>query len=129
MKPRLSEECARKIRTEVPVEIIVGRDVPLRWDGDRYRGPSPFTAGRTELEVRPADNRFNGPATGNYGNPIDWLRKRRHMHPRSAMEALADEFGIELEFEDVRVTDHRDRKRAVAEFFADCRALGLRDAS
>jgi hypothetical protein len=78
------------VKRSNPVEDVIGRDINLVRSGKVYRGLCPFHKDHNpSLTVDPARQRWKCWACGAEGDVIDWVKSRRGLATREAIDALA----------------------------------------
>ncbi|TMJ96747.1 MAG: DNA primase [Actinobacteria bacterium] len=92
------------------VEIVSAR-TPLRRVGARWTGRCPFHEERTpSFSVNATDKLFYCFGCGKGGDLITFIREAEGLDFAEAVEALADRYGIELEYEESS-PQHEERRR------------------
>lgn len=87
-------ELAAKIKAAVSLPDVVSRTEKLEKKGDEYKGLCPFHSERTPSFAVKAEF-YHCFGCGAHGDAIDFVQHRHGMDFRQAVEALADEYGIE----------------------------------
>lgn len=102
-KKIITKESIADVKRQVSIVDLINDDVGLDEVDNYYVGPSPFLGTRAKsLCVNAEAGRFRCIVTGKYGDSIDYMRQRFRMGFIEAVEALADRYGIEVEYESDR---------------------------
>ncbi|HZS58078.1 MAG TPA: DNA primase [Gemmatimonadaceae bacterium] len=117
------EEVKERVREAADIVQIIGESVPLKRQGNTYRGPCPFHNGK--------DRNFTiWPKTGYYkcfvcheqGDVFSFLQKRLGMDFPTALKSVAEKSGIEIPRSDPRGASAPDPREAAWETLATASA-------
>src|ERR1700759_795347 len=99
---RYTADSRDRVFQAVDMLTLVERRVDLRRAGvDSYFGLCPFHDERTgSFHVRPDEKHYHCFVCQESGDPFDFVMQTEGLDFKSAMEALADRFGVQLETED-----------------------------
>lgn len=99
----ITKESIAAVKKQVPIVDLIDSDVGLDDVGGYFAGPSPFLlSGGKSLCVNAEAGRFRCVATGKCGDSIDYMKHRFRMSFVEAVEALAEQFEIEIRYEKER---------------------------
>ncbi len=100
--PRFTPDSKERVRDAVDMLTLVSARTELRRAGvNSYFGRCPFHEERTgSFHVRPEEKHYHCFGCQMSGDPFDFVMETEGLDFVSAMEALADRFGVTLEIED-----------------------------
>ena len=108
--PRITRSCIDEIKTRVNIYDVVSPIVKLRKSGRNFVGLSPFTNEKTpSFYVLPEKNIFNCFSSGYAGDSFRFLELYEKLTFTEAIEAIANRFGINLQYERGAPPAGRDR--------------------
>jgi DNA primase len=94
------------------VEVVAARTQLRRASGSRYMGRCPFHEERTpSFSVNPADKLFYCFGCGKGGDVISFVRETENLDFVGAIEALAERFRVQLEYEESSPRIEAERRR------------------
>lgn len=112
--PRYTPDSRDRVLDAVDMLSLVGSRVELRRAGaDSYFGLCPFHDERSgSFHVRPDEKHYHCFGCQASGDPFTWVMETEGLDFKSAMEALADRFGVKLETvdEDPAAAARRERR-------------------
>ncbi len=112
--PRYTPDSRDRVLDAVDMLSLVGSRIELRRAGvDSYFGLCPFHDERSgSFHVRPDEKRYHCFGCQASGDPFTWVMETEGLDFKSAMEALADRFGVKLETvdEDPAAAARRERR-------------------
>ncbi len=92
---RFGEEFLDRIRGEVELVELIGRDLQLKKAGKNFLACCPFHEEKSaSFTVAPARNTYRCFGCGAAGDAIEWMRTRHHMSFPDAVAHLAAQCGI-----------------------------------
>ena len=98
--PRITRSCIDEIKTRVNIYDVVSPIVKLRKSGRNFVGLSPFTNEKTpSFFVLPEKNIFKCFSSGYAGDSFRFLELYEKLTFTEAIEAIANRFGINLQYE------------------------------
>ncbi|RKT82752.1 DNA primase [Saccharopolyspora antimicrobica] len=130
MAGRIRESDIAEVRDRIRIDDVVGEYVALRSaGGGAQKGLCPFHDEKTpSFNVRPSHGTFHCFGCGEGGDVIAFLMKIEHLGFVESVERLADQAGIQLQYEGGAPGPKRDRgtrarmveaHRIAAEFYAE----------
>ncbi|MGD0998996.1 MAG: DNA primase, partial [Thermoleophilia bacterium] len=91
---------------------VVGQYTQLKKAGANFMGRCPFHEEKTpSFSVDPAEKLYYCFGCGEGGDLLSFVEKKENLDFAQAVEALADRFGVQLEYEETSVRADADRKR------------------
>ncbi len=112
--PRYTPDSRDRVLDAVDMLSLVGSRIELRRAGvDSYFGLCPFHDERSgSFHVRPDEKHYHCFGCQASGDPFTWVMETEGLDFKSAMEALADRFGVKLETvdEDPAAAARRERR-------------------
>ena len=91
---------------------VVGQYTQLKKAGANFMGRCPFHEEKTpSFSVDPAEKLYYCFGCGEGGDLLSFVEKKENLDFAQAVEALADRFGVQLEYEESSVRADADRKR------------------
>ncbi|MBA2625724.1 MAG: DNA primase, partial [Acidimicrobiia bacterium] len=110
------QEDVERVRSAIPLEVLIGESVGLRRSGTRYIGLCPFhTEKSPSFNVNPDLGFFMCFGCQKSGDAITFLRETQGLDFREAVESLASRAGISLRYDDARTTGVAKRRNALVE--------------
>jgi DNA primase len=102
VSPLYAEDSKDRVREAIDMVALVSQRVELRRAGvDSYFGRCPFHDERTaSFHVRPDEKHYHCFGCGESGDAFDFVMQTEGLDFRTALESLADRFGVTLEKED-----------------------------
>ncbi|MDA3629084.1 DNA primase [Saccharopolyspora sp. WRP15-2] len=130
MVGRIRESDIAEVRDRSRIDVVVGEYVALRnAGGGAQKGLCPFHDEKTpSFNVRPSHGTFHCFGCGEGGDVIAFVMKIEHLGFVEAVERLADQVGVQLQYEGGAPGPKRDRgtrarmveaHRIAAEFYAE----------
>ena len=102
--PKIKRNSIDDLRARVNLVDVVGPYVTLKRAGAKWKGLSPFATEKTpSFFVDPQKNLYYCFSTGQGGDIFKFVQAKENLGFQEAAEALAQRFGVVLEYED----DHR----------------------
>jgi len=96
----IARRSSDQIRHRVRITDVVSSVVALKQSGNQYRGLSPFSKEKTpSFYINPDKNVFYCFSSNQGGDVIRFLQLNENLNFNEAVEALADRFQIQLEYE------------------------------
>jgi DNA primase len=127
MSGRISEKVIHQIQERVNLVEIIGQDVKLRRTGNNWVGLCPFHSdGKPSFSVNPDKGFYYCFGCREGGNAVSYLMKQRGMSYVEALESLASQTGIELEFEEgdrARWSQTRERRKTLQDLNREALSL------
>jgi len=109
---RIKDESVERVKTAMEILPLVEDVVRLRKSGSTYKGLCPFHQERTpSFTVSPARGTFKCFGCGEGGDAITFVEKTENVDFVSAIELLAQRFGVELEYEEASPEQEQKRRR------------------
>lgn len=106
----IKTEDVATVRERADIEDVVGGYVTLKRAGANLKGLCPFHDEKSgSFYVNPGKNLWNCFGCGEGGDVIAFVQKIDHLPFAEAVERLADQFGIELRYEDAKPGDDAAR--------------------
>lgn len=122
---RFSDAFLVRIRNEVDLADLVGRDLVLKRSGKNAVACCPFHEEKSpSFTVTPQKNSYYCYGCGAKGDAIDWMRNRHHMSFPDAVAYLAGVCGLPLPAPEMNGTDDWALRRRLAGLYQ-----ALKDAS
>ena len=91
---------------------VVGQYTQLKKAGANFMGRCPFHEEKTpSFSVDPAEKLYYCFGCGEGGDLLTFVEKKENLDFAQAVEALADRFGVQLDYEESTVRADADRKR------------------
>ncbi|MGZ4199014.1 MAG: DNA primase [Thermoleophilia bacterium] len=91
---------------------VVGQYTQLKKAGANYMGRCPFHEEKTpSFSVDPAEKLYYCFGCGEGGDLLTFVEKKENLEFAAAVEALADRFGVQLDYEETSGRADADRKR------------------
>jgi DNA primase len=119
VSPRYADDSKERVRDAVDMVALVSGRVELRRAGvNSYFGRCPFHDERTaSFHVRPDEKHYHCFGCGESGDPFDFVMQTEGLDFPSALESLADRFGVTLEkqAEDPAAASRRQRRERLHE--------------
>ena len=120
------EEVRERVREASDIVQIIGESVPLKRQGNTYRGPCPFHNGKDRnFTIWPKSGFYKCFVCHEQGDVFSYLQKRLGMDFPTALKTVADKSGIDLPRTDSRLTPAPDPREpqwealaAAADFFS-----------
>ncbi|MGA2051740.1 MAG: DNA primase [Opitutales bacterium] len=99
--PRIKASSIDDVRNRVGIYDVVSPYVNLKKAGAKWKGLSPFNQEKTpSFYVDPAKNLYYCFSSGQGGDVFKFVQTKENLNFIEAVEALAQRFGITLEYED-----------------------------
>jgi DNA primase len=109
---RIKDSSVEAVKSAAEILPLVEDYVRLRKAGGTYKGLCPFHQEKTpSFTVSPARGTFKCFGCGEGGDAIAFVEKLDQVDFVGAIEALAQRFGIEIEYEEISPEADRARKR------------------
>ena len=116
---RYADDSKDRVREAIDMVALVSQRVELRRAGvNSYFGRCPFHDERTaSFHVRPDEKHYHCFGCGESGDPFDFVMQTEGLDFRTALESLADRFGVSLEKhdEDPAAAARRQRRARLQE--------------
>jgi len=99
--PKIKRSSIDEVRARVSLYDVVQPYVTLKKAGAKWKGLSPFTQERTpSFYVDPGKNLYYCFSSGQGGDIFKFVQTKENLGFQEAVEALAQRFGLTLEYED-----------------------------
>lgn len=99
--PAIKHSSIRDLKDRINIYDVVAREVTLKKAGSGYKGLSPFTNERTpSFHISPDKGIYKCFSSGNAGDSIQFVMETQRLNFVEAVESLAKQFNIQLEYED-----------------------------
>src|SRR5580658_5863097 len=100
--PAIKPSCVRDLKLRVNLADVVSRGVALRKaGGSRLKGLCPFHSEKTpSFHVDPDKGFYKCFGCGKAGDAITFVRETEQLNFTEAVEALAQRFGVVIEYEE-----------------------------
>jgi len=109
---RIKQESVEAVKAAADMLDVVGARTQLKKSGARYTGRCPFHEERTpSFSVNPVDKLFYCFGCGKGGDLIAFVRETEGLDFGAAVEALAERFGVRLEYEEASPRIEASRRR------------------
>jgi len=108
--PVIKSSCVRDLKLRVNLAEVVSRVVNLRKSGSRLKGLCPFHSEKTpSFHVDPDKGFYKCFGCGKAGDAINFVRDTEQLSFTEAVEALAQRFGVVIEYEEGSAPNREDR--------------------
>jgi DNA primase len=98
---RIAPESVEQVKAAADMLTVVSARTQLKRSGARYTGRCPFHEERTpSFSVNPQEKLFYCFGCGKGGDLISFVQETENLDFAAAIEALADRFGVRLEYEE-----------------------------
>ena len=98
--PAIKASSIRDLKDRIGIYDVVSREVSLKRSGSNYKGLSPFNNEKTpSFYVSPDKGIYKCFSSGKAGDIISFAMETERLSFTEAVEALAQRFGFELEYE------------------------------
>jgi DNA primase len=109
---RIKDSSVEAVKSAAEILPLVEDYVRLRKAGGTYKGLCPFHQEKTpSFTVSPARGTFKCFGCGEGGDAIAFVEKLESVDFVGAIEALAQRFGVQIEYEEISPEADRERKR------------------
>ena len=107
----IKESSIQKVFDQALVEEVIGKHLELKKAGSNYKALSPFTQENSpSFMVSPAKQIWKCFSTGKGGSSaVSFLREYKNLSYPEAIKELADQYNIQLEFEESKEQSEEER--------------------
>jgi DNA primase len=100
--PRISDSSKEKVREAVDIVDLVNHYTDLRRNGSQYMGRCPFHEDNSpSFSVNPSDKVYHCFGCGVGGDVFKFVQEKEGLDFAASIEYLADQFNVELEYEEL----------------------------
>ncbi len=118
------EEDIARVRESTDLVALAGEHLALRRVGQRYTGLCPFHPEKTpSFSINPEAGFYYCFGCGASGDAITFVREVEHLDFVDAVERLAARAGIQLRYDEVRVSKDRERRTRLTEVVGEAVAF------
>ncbi|MEB0221368.1 DNA primase [Pseudomonas sp. AB12(2023)] len=112
------EEFLSRLREEVNLPELVGRQIKLKRSGRSFVSLCPFHEDKTpSFHVNPEKNTFRCYGCPAAGDAIEWMKRAHHLSFYDAVVALAQECGIPLPAGELEESEDKDLRKRLAKYY------------
>src|SRR6476659_1874326 len=100
--PRISDSSKEKVREAVDIVDLINHYTDLRRNGSQYMGRCPFHEDNSpSFSVNPHDKVYHCFGCGVGGDVFKFVQEKEGLDFAAAIEYLADQFNVEIEYEEL----------------------------
>ncbi|CAC9437588.1 DNA primase [Bathymodiolus heckerae thiotrophic gill symbiont] len=123
--PYISQNFINDLPNQIDIVDLIGKRLTLKKMGSGYRAPCPFHGGKNpNFAVNSHEQFYHCFKCGESGGAISFMQKYENLSFPEAVEAIANEFGLVIEYDsnskpaDPKLERYRELSQKVSDFYA-----------